>query len=62
MMLGRARSILLGATSSCFTRSLLNSGLHTAPKKRFYKSVSVVQSNGKFEINLGRKEKEKIIK
>jgi len=26
--------------------------LHTQPKKRFYKNVSLVQSNGKFEINL----------
>ena len=26
--------------------------LHTQPKKRFYKNVSVVQSNGQFEINL----------
>ena len=26
--------------------------IHTQPKKRFYKNVSVVQANGKFEINL----------
>jgi len=26
--------------------------VHTQPKKRFYKNVSVVQANGKFEINL----------
>ena len=26
--------------------------LHTQPKKRFYKNVSVVQANGQFEINL----------
>ena len=26
--------------------------IHTQPKKRFYKNVSVVQSNGQFEINL----------
>ncbi len=61
MMLGRAGNILLGVTSNCFARSLPSSCLHTAPKKRFYKSVSVVQSNGKFEINLGRKEKDNFI-
>ena len=27
--------------------------LHTAPKKRFYKNVNVIQNNGLFEINLG---------
>ena len=26
--------------------------IHTQPKKRFYKNVSVVQNNGQFEINL----------
>ena len=26
--------------------------VHTQPKKRFYKNVSVIQSNGQFEINL----------
>ena len=26
--------------------------VHTQPKKKFYKNVSVVQANGKFEINL----------
>ena len=26
--------------------------IHTQPKKRFYKNVSVVQANGKYEINL----------
>mgnify|MGYP003332890705 CR=1 FL=1 len=26
--------------------------IHTEPKRRFYKNVSVVQSNGQFEINL----------
>ena len=26
--------------------------IHTQPKKRFYKNVSVVQTNGQFEINL----------
>ena len=27
--------------------------LHTAPKKRFYKNVNVIQNSGLFEINLG---------
>jgi len=29
--------------------------VHTEPKKRFYKNVSLVQSNGKFEINLDQR-------
>jgi len=29
--------------------------IHTEPKKRFYKNVSIVQSNGKFEINLDQR-------
>ena len=34
--------------------SFLTRGIHSVPKKRFYKNVSVVQNNSKFEINLGR--------
>ena len=29
--------------------------IHTQPKKRFYKNVSVVQANGKYEINLDQR-------
>jgi len=29
--------------------------IHTEPKKRFYKNVSIVQSNGKFEVNLDQR-------
>ena len=29
--------------------------IHTEPKKRFYKNVSIVQNNGTFEINLDQR-------
>jgi hypothetical protein len=54
-MLGWAARCLFqqAAISSARGTGQLREALHTAPKKRFYKNVSVVQSNGKFEINLG---------
>ena len=48
-MFGSFRNVTKTGLSSVLTRSI-----HSVPKKRFYKNVSVVQNNSKFEINLGR--------
>jgi len=48
-MFGSFRNVAKTGLSSVLTRSI-----HSVPKKRFYKNVSVVQNNSKFEINLGR--------
>ena len=54
-MLGRGASCLFQKAANLSRSIMLTEALHTVPKKRFYKSVSVVQSNGKFELNLGTK-------
>ncbi|XP_023347358.1 ATP synthase mitochondrial F1 complex assembly factor 2 [Eurytemora carolleeae] len=46
-MFGSFRNVAKTGLSSVLTRSI-----HSVPKKRFYKNVSVVQNNSKFEINL----------
>jgi ATP synthase F1 complex assembly factor 2 len=46
-MFGFFTNVAKTGLSSCVRR-----GIHTVPKKRFYKNVSVVQNNAKFEINL----------